>query len=39
MPTMLRAPQTAPVYMGMPDVYSEEFARAADASARRSWLR
>jgi hypothetical protein len=31
--TMLRAPQTAPVYMGMPDVYSEEFARGADASA------
>jgi hypothetical protein len=31
---MLRAPQTAPVYMGMPDVYSEEFARAADASAK-----
>jgi hypothetical protein len=31
---MLRAPQTAPVYMGMPDVYSEEFASAADASAK-----
>jgi hypothetical protein len=31
---MLRAPQTAPVYMGMPDVYSEEFARAADSSAK-----
>ena len=30
---MLRAAQTAPVYMGMPDVYSEEFARSADASA------
>ncbi|MGA9623825.1 MAG: hypothetical protein WBQ65_05105 [Bryobacteraceae bacterium] len=30
---MLRAPQTAPVYMGMPDVYSEEFARAAESSA------
>jgi len=30
---MLRAPQTAPVYMGMPDVYSAEFARSADASA------
>jgi hypothetical protein len=30
---MFRAPQTAPVYMGMPDVYSEEFARSADASA------
>jgi hypothetical protein len=30
---MLRAPQTAPVYMGMPDVYSEEFARTADSSA------
>ena len=30
---MLRAPQTAPVYMGMPDVYSEEFARAADSAA------
>ena len=29
--TQLRAPQTAPVYMGMPDVYSEEFARGADA--------
>jgi hypothetical protein len=31
--TMLRAPQTAPVYMGMPDVYSEEFAHTADSSA------
>jgi len=31
--TMLRAPQTAPVYMGMPDVYAEEFARSADAMA------
>ena len=31
--SMLRAPQTAPVYMGMPDVYSEEFARAADSSS------
>jgi hypothetical protein len=30
---MLRAPQTAPVYMGMPDVYSEEFARTADSEA------
>jgi len=30
---ILRAPQTAPVYMGMPDVYSEEFARTADSSA------
>jgi hypothetical protein len=30
---MLRAPQTAPVYMGMPDVYSEEFARSADSAA------
>ena len=30
---MLRAAQTAPVYMGMPDVYSEEFARSADSLA------
>ena len=30
---MLRAPQTAPVYMGMPDVYSEEFARSAESLA------
>jgi hypothetical protein len=31
--TMLRAARTEPVYMGMPDVYSEEFARSADSSA------
>jgi hypothetical protein len=29
----LRSPRVEPVYMGMPDVYSEEFARSADASA------
>ena len=31
--TMLRAARTEPVYMGMPDVYSPEFARTADSSA------
>ena len=29
----LRSPRSEPTYMGMPDVYSEEFARNADSTA------
>ena len=30
-----RAPRTEPLYLGMPDVYSEDFARRADEAAQR----
>ncbi len=30
-----RSPRSEPVYLGMPDVYSEDFARSVDEAARR----
>lgn len=33
--TMFRTPRSEPYFLGMPDVYSEEFARAVDQSAEK----
>jgi hypothetical protein len=33
--TMLRLPRSTPAYLGMPDVYSEDFARAVEESAAK----